>query len=86
MFWSNLFKNKNKIFNTELVNNSSFKIPSFEELTAKEQEYVNKLKEEYLKFYETEDNYINLDNELFNKIKMYQELALDIMHNDHLTL
>mgnify|MGYP004554498249 FL=1 len=83
MFWSNLFKNKNKIFNTELVNNSSFKIPSFEELTAKEQEYVNKLKEEYLKFYETEDNYINLDNELFNKIKMYQELALDIMHNDH---
>ena len=83
MFWSNLFKNKNKIFNIEIVNNTSSKIPSFEELTTKEQEYVNKLKEEYLKFYETEDNYINLDSVLFNEIKMYQELALDIMYNDH---
>ena len=83
MFWSNLFKKKNKIFNTELVNNSSFKIPSFEELTTKEQEYVSNLKEDYLKFYENEDNYINLDNELFNEIKMYQDLALDIMHKDH---
>ena len=83
MFWSNLFKKKNKIFNTEIVNNTSSKIPSFEELTTKEQEYVSNLKEEYLKFYENEDNYINLDNELFNEIKMYQDLALDIMHKDH---
>ena len=83
MFWSNLFKNKNKIFNTEIVNNTSSKIPSFEELPTKEQEYVSNLKEEYLKFYENEDNYINLDNELFNEIKMYQDLALDIMHKDH---
>ena len=81
MFWSNLFKNK--IFNTDIVNNSSSIIPSLEELTIVEQEYVNKLKEEYLKFYETEDNYFNLDSELFNEIKMYQDLALDIMHNDH---
>ena len=83
MFWSNLFKKKNKIFNTEIVNNTSSKIPSFEELPTKEQEYVSNLKEEYLKFYENEDNYINLDNELFNEIKMYQDLALDIMHKDH---
>ena len=83
MFWSNLFKKKNKIFNTEIVNNASSKIPSFEELTTKEQEYVSNLKEDYLKFYENEDNYINLDNELFNEIKMYQDLALDIMHKDH---
>ena len=83
MFWSKLFKKKNKIFNTEIVNNTSSKIPSFEELTSEEQEYVNKLKEEYLKLYENEDNYINLDSELFNEIKMYQDLALDIMHKDH---
>ncbi len=82
MFWSYLFKKK-KMFNTDIVNNTYSKIPSFEELTPEEQEYVNKLKEEYLKFYENEDNYINLDNELFNEIKMYQELALDIMHNEH---
>ena len=83
MFWSNLFKKKNKIINTNIVNNTSSKIPSFEELTIKEQEYVNNLKEEYLNFYENEENYVNLDSELFNEIKMYQDLALDIMHNDH---
>ena len=83
MFWSKLFKKKNKIFNTELVNNVYSKMPSFEELTSEEQEYVNNLKEEYLNFYEKEDNYINLDSELFNEVKMYQDLALDIMHNDH---
>ena len=83
MFWSNLFKKKNKIFNTEIVNNVYSKMPSFEELTPEEQEYVSKLKEEYLKFYENEDNYISLDCELFNEIKMYQDLALDIMHKDH---
>ena len=83
MFWSKLFKKKNKIFNTELVNNVYSKMPSFEELTSEEQEYVSKLKEEYLKFYENENNYINLDCELFNEIKMYQDLALDIMHKDH---
>lgn len=81
MFWSNLFKNKN--YSTNIVNNISSKIPSFEELTPEEQEYVSNLKEEYLTFYENEDNYISLDSELFNEIKMYQDLALDIMHNDH---
>ena len=81
MFWSNLFKKKN--YSTNIVNNISSKIPSFEDLTPEEQEYVSNLKEEYLKFYENEDNYISLDSELFNEIKMYQDLALDIMHNDH---
>ena len=81
MFWSNLFKKKN--YSTNIVNNISSKIPLFEELTTEEQEYVNKLKEEYISFYDTEDSYINLDNELFKEIEMYQDLSLDIMHNDH---
>ncbi len=84
MFWSKLFKKKNKLSNADVVVNSSYtKMPLLEELTVEEQGYVNKLKEEYLNFYDTEDNYINLDNELFNEIKMYQDLALDIMHKDH---
>ena len=84
MFWSKLFKKKNKLSNVDIVVNSSYtKMPLFEELTAEEQDYVNKLKEEYLNFYDTEDNYIDLDKELFNEIKMCQDLALDIMHNDH---
>ena len=81
MFWSNLFKKKN--YSTNIVNNILSKIPSFKELTPEAQEYVSNLKEEYLTFYENEDNYISLDSELFNEIKMYQDLALDIMHNDH---
>ena len=84
MFWSKLFKKKNKLSNADIVVNSSYtKMPLLEELTAEEQGYVNKLKEEYLNFYDTEDNYIDLDKELFNEIKMYQDLALDIMHKDH---
>ena len=35
MFWSNLFKKKN--YSTNIVNNISSKIPSFEELTPEEQ-------------------------------------------------
>ena len=84
MFWSKLFKKKNKLSNADIVVNSSYnKIPLLEKLTAEEQGYVIKLKEEYLNFYDTEDNYIDLDKELFNEIKMCQDLALDIMHNDH---
>ncbi len=84
MFWSKLFKKKNKLSNADVVVNSSYtKMPLLEELTAEEQGYVNKIKEEYLNFYDTEDNYIDLDKELFNAIKMCQDLALDIMHNDH---
>ena len=84
MFWSKLFKKKNKLTNADVVVNSSYtKMPLLEELTAEEQGYVNKIKEEYLNFYDTEDNYIDLDKELFNEIKMCQDLALDIMHNDH---
>ena len=82
MLWSNLFKKKNN--NKSMANNIYFKIPSLEELTIEEQEYVNKLKEEYIKFYGNEDEYTKLDEELINEIKMYQDLALDILCKDHL--
>ena len=86
MFWSNLFKKKDKDNNKpnqNIANNSYSNIPSYKELTSEEQEYVNKLKQEYLNFYDTEDNYFNLDKELFNKTKMYPDLAFDIMLKDH---
>ncbi len=81
MFWSNLFKKNN--YSTIIVNNIYHKLPLFEELTTEEQEFVNKLKNEYISFYDTENSYINLDKELFEEIEMYQALSLDIMHNDH---
>ena len=83
MFWNNLFKKKNKENNKNISNSSYTKIPSYEELTSEEQEYVNKLKEEYLNFFETEDNYFDFDQELFDEIKMYPDLVFDIMQNDH---
>ena len=86
MFWSNLFKKKDKEnnkSNQNIANHSYFNIPSYKELTSEEQEYVSNLKKEYLNLYDTEDNYFNLDKELFNKTKMYQDLAFDIMLKDH---
>ncbi len=86
MFWSNLFKKKDKEnnkSNQNIANNSYSNIPSYEELTSEEQEYVSNLKEEYLNFFETEDNYFDFDQELFDEIKMYPDLVFDIMQNDH---
>ena len=83
MFWSNLFKKKDKENNKNISNSSYTKIPSYEELTSEEQEYVSNLKEEYLNFFETEDNYFDFDKELFDEIKMYPDLVFDIMQNDH---
>lgn len=37
MFWSDLFKKRNKIFNIEIVNNSSSKVSSFAKITIEEQ-------------------------------------------------
>ena len=51
MFWSKLFKKKNKLSNADVVVNSSYtKMPLLEELTAEEQGYVNKIKRRVLKF------------------------------------
>ena len=82
MFWSNLFKKKDKC--TIISNPNYSDIPSFDDLSKEEKEYVDKLKEEYIKFYDESINFTDLDNDLFTNIKMNQDLALDIMHKDHL--
>ena len=82
MFWSNLFKKKAK---STIISNSNYSdIPSFDDLSNEEKEYVDKLKEEYIKFYDESINFTDLDNDLFSNIKINQDLALDIMHKDHL--
>ena len=82
MFWNNLFKKKDKC--TIISNPNYSDIPSFDDLSKEEKEYVDKLKEEYIKFYDESINFTDLDNDLFTNIKMNQDLALDIMHKDHL--
>ena len=82
MFWSNLFKKKAK---STIISNTNYSdIPSFDDLSNEEKEYVDKLKEEYIKFYDAINNFTDLDYDLFTNIKMNQDLALDIMHKDHL--
>lgn len=82
MFWSNLFKKKNK---STIISNPNYSdIPLFDDLSNEEKEYVDKLKEEYIKFCDESSNFTDLDNDLFTIIKMNQDLALDIMHKDHL--
>ena len=82
MFWSNLFKKKAK---STIISNTNYSdIPSFDDLSIEEKEYVDKLKEEYIKFYDQSINFTDLDDDLFTNIKMNQDLALDIMHKDHL--
>ena len=49
MFWSNLFKKKDKEnnkSNQNIANHSYSNIPSYKELTSEEQEYVSNLKKE----------------------------------------
>ena len=82
MFWNNLFKKKKE--SVFISNNNYNNVPSYNDLTNEEKEYVDKLKEEYIKFYDGSINFTDLDKELFDNIKMCQELALDIMHKDHL--
>ena len=82
MFWSNLFKKKAK---STIISNTNYSdIPSFDDLSIEEKEYVDKLKEEYIKFYDQSINFTDLDDDLFTNIKINQDLALDIMHKDHL--
>ena len=82
MFWSNLFKKKAK---STIISNTNYSdIPSFDDLSIEEKEYVYKLKEEYIKFYDQSINFTDLDDDLFTNIKINQDLALDIMHKDHL--
>ena len=86
VFWNNLFKKKSEKgnnFNASIANNFYTIMPSFEELTIEEQEFINNLKKEYLSLFETCDDYINLDKELFNEVEMYLALVLDIMLKDN---
>ncbi len=81
MLWNYIFKSKNK----NIANKVYLQIPSYEELTSEEQEYVNKIKEEYLQFYKTENNYIILDKRIFEEFNKYIELTLNIMLKDHIS-
>ena len=82
MFWDKLIKKKEKC--TNVTNNFSINNFDYDKLTDNEKEYVNKLINEYISYFDSENDISKLDIDIINEIKMYQDLALNIMYTDHL--
>ena len=82
MFWDKLFKKKEK--STAVVSNYSVNNFDYDKLTDNEKEYVSKLMNEYISYFASENNISKLDIDIINEIKMYQDLALNIMYKEHL--
>lgn len=82
MFWDKLIKKKEK--STDVTSNYSVNNFDYDKLTDNEKEYVNKLINEYISYFDSENDISKLDIEIINEIKMYQDLALNIMYKEHL--
>ena len=82
MFWDKLIKKKEKC--TNVTNNFSINNFDYDKLTDNEKEYVNKLINEYISYFDSENDISKLDIDIINEIKMYQDLALNIMYKEHL--
>ena len=82
MFWDKLFKKKEK--STDVTSNYSVNNFDYDKLTDNEKEYVNKLINEYITFFDNNNDTSKLDIDIINEIKMCQDLALNIMYKEHL--
>lgn len=83
MFWDKIIKKKEK--STAVASNSSINNFDYDKLTDDEKEYVNKLINEYVTFFGSENDISKLDIDIINEIKMCQDLALNIMYKEHLS-
>ena len=83
MFWDKLIKKKEKC--TNVTNNFSINNFDYDKLTDDEKEYVNKLINEYITFFDNNNDTSKLDIDIINEIKMCQDLALNIMYKEHLS-
>ena len=82
MFWDKLFKKKEK--STDVTSNYSVNNFDYDKLTDHEKEYLNKLINEYITFFDNNNDISKLDIDIINEIKLYQDLALNIMYKEHL--
>lgn len=82
MFWDKLIKKKEKC--TDITSNCSINNFDYDKLTDHEKEYVNKLINEYISYFDSANDISKLDIDIINEIKMYQDLALNIMYKEHL--
>lgn len=84
MLWNKyrLFRKKNvssKIANQNIYSS----IPSYEELDSESKRIAEKYKEEYISLFKTLSSTNELDLDLFNEIKIYQDLLLNVLYKDN---
>ena len=82
MFWDKIIKKKEK--SIAVASNCSINNFDYDKLTDDEKEYVNKLINEYITFFDNNNDISKLDIDIINEIKLYQDLALNIMYKEHL--
>ena len=82
MFWDKLFKRQEN--SSEVTSNYSVNNFDYDKLSADEKKYVSKLINEYITFFNNNEDISKLDIDIINEIKMYQDLALNIMYKEHL--
>lgn len=76
----NIFKKKNKT--KDIVNPiDNIKINDYKDLDTKELELVDNLIEEYKILFKEIDSIIDIDKDIYNEFKMYQELIINIVSN-----
>ena len=82
MFWDKLFKRQEN--SSEVTSNYSVNNFDYDKLSDDEKKYVSKLINEYITFFNNNEDISKLDIDIINEIKMYQDLALNIMYKEHL--
>ena len=84
MLWNKyrLFKKKN--ISSKIANQNIYcSIPSYEELDNESKRIAEKYKEEYISLFKTISSTNELDLDLFNEIKIYQDLLLNVLYQDN---
>lgn len=75
----NIFK---KIKSKDIVNPmDNINIDEYDNLNTNEKEYVDNLIDKYKKLFKENDSIIDIDKDIYNEFKLYQELIINIISN-----
>lgn len=84
MLWNKYRLFKKKKISSKIANQNIYSsIPSYEELDNESKRIAEKYKEEYISLFKTISSTNELDLDLFNEIKIYQDLLLNVLYKDN---
>ena len=84
MLWNKYRLFKKKKISSKIANQNIYcSIPSYEELDNESKRITEKYKEEYISLFKTISSTNELDLDLFNEIKIYQDLLLNVLYKDN---